>query len=249
MTYSSKNACTQTPSPLSILTVLLYLAQVSLHSVYVVPGIVQINHPILWILLGVHYACLLFIIHDYVWILVHDPVDRLVLDPDLAEKYDYSKLDDCAICGKRKRGSHHCSQCGRCTEDFDHHCKFLNNCIGKRNYEVFIRLLTMNILYFLISIGESVWVLALSIRAQAVREAVPRSYWVIIALIVISGVLLVAILILEGFHCYISIRSITTLDYIIEHPDTGSSSNRRTVAAAAEEGRTPAESERRISTR
>ena len=83
MPYSSKNACTQKPSALSIVTFLLYLVQLVLHSVYIVPGVVKIDHPILWVFLGVHYACLMFVIYDYVWIMAHDPVDRLVLDPEL----------------------------------------------------------------------------------------------------------------------------------------------------------------------
>ncbi|MCB0370870.1 MAG: hypothetical protein KDD45_15965 [Bdellovibrionales bacterium] len=28
----------------------------------------------------------------------------------------------------------HCKRCRRCVEFFDHHCKWLNNCIGAKNY-------------------------------------------------------------------------------------------------------------------
>lgn len=87
MAYQTKNGCTQTPSVLSIFTAIFYLLQVVLHSVFVVPGIVKIDHPILWVLLGLHYASFLFIAYDYIWIMVHDPVDRVVLDPMLAERY------------------------------------------------------------------------------------------------------------------------------------------------------------------
>ena len=32
----------------------------------------------------------------------------------------------------------HCNRCGICVDGFDHHCVWLNVCIGKRNYKLFI---------------------------------------------------------------------------------------------------------------
>ncbi len=32
----------------------------------------------------------------------------------------------------------HCRKCNKCVTNFDHHCVYLNNCIGKKNYRLFI---------------------------------------------------------------------------------------------------------------
>ena len=34
--------------------------------------------------------------------------------------------------------THHCSVCGRCVMKMDHHCPWMNNCIGLRNMKQFV---------------------------------------------------------------------------------------------------------------
>jgi palmitoyltransferase len=62
--------------------------------------------------------------------------DVVGFDPD---KYEYF----CNICKTHVlENTKHCQQCNRCVEMFDHHCHWLNNCIGLQNYKYFIRMLS-----------------------------------------------------------------------------------------------------------
>ena len=45
----------------------------------------------------------------------------------------------------------HCPDCDNCVRDFDHHCPFTRNCIGQRNYPLFLA--------FLMSVSASLGVL------------------------------------------------------------------------------------------
>lgn len=48
----------------------------------------------------------------------------------------------CLLCNARVQAvSKHCQTCNRCTLDYDHHCVWLNTCIGSANYPWFLLLI------------------------------------------------------------------------------------------------------------
>ncbi|XP_046311281.1 palmitoyltransferase ZDHHC19-like [Marmota monax] len=54
----------------------------------------------------------------------------------------------CAKCHlHRLPRTYHCENCNICVEEFDHHCRWINNCVGHRNIRLYLLLLLSLCLY------------------------------------------------------------------------------------------------------
>ncbi|THU64000.1 hypothetical protein C4D60_Mb01t21820 [Musa balbisiana] len=63
----------------------------------------------------------------------------------------------CTLCDLEvKKHSKHCRSCDRCVDGFDHHCRWLNNCIGRKNYTTFILLMLLTLLMLIIQGGTAI---------------------------------------------------------------------------------------------
>jgi palmitoyltransferase ZDHHC4 len=52
---------------------------------------------------------------------------------------------ECTTCKFVKPArSKHCNMCGCCVERFDHHCIWINQCVGLNNYKYFLSFLVLH---------------------------------------------------------------------------------------------------------
>lgn len=95
--------------------------------------------------------------------------------------------------------------CNKCVENYDHHCSWLNNCIGKRNYKPFFRLLICFISYLCFN-------LYLSSRGFGfVKET---GTYVLIGSCIMNSIMLISVGMLLIFHLNLYRLKMTTYDYI-----------------------------------
>lgn len=65
---------------------------------------------------------------------------------------------DCEVL--RTQRSKHCATCNRCVERFDHHCPWINNCVGIHNHNPYFVFITTLILVLFLIIISSIVMLA-----------------------------------------------------------------------------------------
>ncbi|KAF4749614.1 hypothetical protein FOZ63_008215, partial [Perkinsus olseni] len=73
----------------------------------------------------------------------------------LSNGHDVRFCTTCRI--YRLDGWSHCSECGYCIREFDHHCAVVNNCIGLRNRRAFVLFVVVCSIYMLLSAGVGVY--------------------------------------------------------------------------------------------
>jgi palmitoyltransferase ZDHHC1/11 len=103
----------------------------------------------------------------------------------------------------------HCLRCNRCTLEFDHHCKYVNNCIGSLNYKNFSRLLVS------IQIYEAFTTVSLVFYLTNKSSSITKLDSLVLLALLKSFVIFCLNGYLIFFHIYLKIKKITTYDYII----------------------------------
>ncbi|XP_024516801.1 probable protein S-acyltransferase 16 isoform X2 [Selaginella moellendorffii] len=123
--------------------------------------------------------------------------------------------------------AHHCRVCKRCVLRMDHHCLWINNCVGHNNYKsffLFVLYITSACIYSLVVLGfhavdefeRALEVVAVEDDA-AIVQPVKASVATASLLKIICGIVVIPLSVaLSGllvWHIYLSLHNRTTIEY------------------------------------
>lgn len=147
----------------------LLLSSTVLYLVFICPSIVKQFSLIVALIQGI---ILIFVINNFLMATFTDPgrYGRAPADENDDSETTFHKTVEihgsqcrmkwCQTCGfYRPPRCSHCSVCDFCIDTFDHHCPWLNNCIGRRNYHYFIYFLLSLLVHMFIVLSLSIYYL------------------------------------------------------------------------------------------
>lgn len=166
------------------------------------------------------------------------PTDRVVFisKKKMRNREQYEASENEAYCmycqAFSRKTSKHWGQCNRCVHNFDHHWKWLNNCIGQANYCHFVLLLISNMItHLLTSVIALIFIINYHIKNEAIvsklniwlfynlsesNELYSVSYAAAIVLLIFSISKICFSIFLLSFQVFVRSKGLTTYKYVMQ---------------------------------
>ncbi|KAL2860230.1 DHHC palmitoyltransferase-domain-containing protein [Aspergillus pseudodeflectus] len=113
---------------------------------------------------------------------------------------------------------YHCRVCDNCIETLDHHCVWLNNCVGRRNYRYFFAFVSTSTLLALFLLGASLAHILVYRSQEGINFGDAIDKWRVPFAMVIYGAIAAPYpASLWAYHLFLVGRGETTREYLNSH--------------------------------
>lgn len=150
------------------------------------------------------------------------------------DEYDlFCTFCDCHVMERTK----HCGKCKRCTMEFDHHCLYLNNCIGSRNYKYFFSLIVIVLvqalahLIFIVFFGYTLYLTPFEEELEMIHN---YSAVALLAGLVINFHSFLFTFYLVIYHLWLILNQKSTYQHILEKRELKNESTRSLIISKSE---------------
>jgi len=213
--------------PLQIVGWVVALADVSIYFLFCLP---LISDPGAQVAMAFLFAAsFLVLLIACILVTAADCADPGLDDAAIASSTASAKCKNwCSPCSIKKHSrSKHCWQCHKCISVFDHHCMWLNNCIGEANYKAFLvtisavgamtAIIVGTVAYFAVCyISDTDALIARLDDIDFLKGASFELLYVLFGLLIlVNGPLFLLDMQLVFLHIYFISQNITTYEYIM----------------------------------
>jgi hypothetical protein len=136
------------------------------------------------------------------------------LEKSLKESKERKRLGErrtCKWCNKYKPDRcHHCRVCRMCVLKMDHHCPWIYNCVGQKNFKYFFLL----VLYAAICSNMITWTMLSTVRKMTYNSYTPfLSMFIVLFGESLAGLMALLLTAFLAFHIQLMVRAMTTIEF------------------------------------